>query len=388
MANSVTEVTHESWFSRIGGAIKGIFLGLILFVVAFPVLFWNEGRAVKRYKTLKEGGGAVITVASDNVDKKNAGKLIHVIAKANTDATLTDAVFGVSANALKLKRNVEMYQWKETSQSTSEKKMGGGQTTTTTYSYNTDWSDRPINSAQFKEPAEHQNPGSMPYESTQLIAEDVTLGSFALSPSLISMINNFTVLGIASDHPIPESLKDKAMLYDMGFYMGTNPVSPTIGDMRVTFTVAKPTDVSVIAQQVENTFAPYLTKVGGQIELLQTGSHTAEAMILAAQKSNKTLTLMLRIIGFVLMFTGLTMIFKLLSVLADVLPVLGNIVSAGTSIIAFLIAAVLSLITVAIAWIVYRPLLGIIMLVVAVGLTVAIKGKLKAVKAKSPKEPT
>ncbi len=77
------------------------------------------------------------------------------------------------------------------------------------------------------------------------------------------------------------------------------------------------------------------------------------------------------------------MIFKLLSVIADVLPILGDIVGAGTGIISFLLAAILSLITIAIAWIVYRPLLGIILIVIAVGLAVAIKGKLKSAKAAS-----
>ena len=57
--DSFTEVTHQSWGSRLGGAFKGIVFGIILFIVSFPLLFWNEGRAVKRHKTLEEGGGAV-----------------------------------------------------------------------------------------------------------------------------------------------------------------------------------------------------------------------------------------------------------------------------------------------------------------------------------------
>ena len=80
------------------------------------------------------------------------------------------------------------------------------------------------------------------------------------------------------------------------------------------------------------------------------------------------------------MFIGLIAIFKPLSVIADILPILGTIVGAGTGLIAFLLAAILSLITIAVGWIVYRPLLGIILLAVAVGLTVAIKGKLKSAK--------
>lgn len=380
MSDDFTEVTHESWFSRIGGAIKGVLIGIVLFLIAFPLLFWNEGRAVKRYKTLKEGGGAVVSVTADSVDAANAGKLIHVTGKADTDATLTDSDFGVSANAIKLKRVVEMYQWKESSESKSKKKVGGGKTTTTTYSYDKIWSDSPISSTNFKKPSGHENPDSMPYESSQQAAEKVTIGTYVMSPSLVGKIQNFESLPVEDEAALPEELQGKAKLHDTGFYIGDDPASPQIGDTRIKFTVAKPADVSVIAKQVDNTFEPYATSAGGTIELLEPGVHSAEAMFQKAQESNNTLTWTLRLVGCVLMFVGLNALFKPLSVFADVLPILGNIVGAGTAIISFLLAAVLSLITIAIAWVFYRPLLGVILLLVAVGLTFAIRAKLKSAK--------
>ena len=82
---------------------------------------------------------------------------------------------------------------------------------------------------------------------------------------------------------------------------------------------------------------------------------------------------------------GIILVFRLVSILADVVPILGDIVGAGTGLIAFLLAAVLSLSTIAVAWIVFRPLLGIILIVVAIGLTVSIKVKLKSAKAASQK---
>lgn len=378
-----TEVTSQSWTSRIGGAFKGILVGLVLFIVAFPLLFWNEGRAVKTSKTLKEGGKTVVTVASDNVDAANEGSLIHVTGLADTDATLIDPVFGVSAKALKLRRTVEMYQWREKSQSKTKKKLGGGTETVTEYSYGTEWSDHLINSAGFKKTSGHQNPASMPYGSTQQTADKVVLGAFALSPSLIGRINNFEALAITPDTPLPAVIEDTAKVFNDGFYIGTNSASPQVGDVQVKFDVAKPTQVSVIAKQVGNTFAPYVTKTSGTIELLQTGVHTADAMIQQAQASNKMMTWILRLVGFVCMLAGLNMVFKPLSVVADVLPIAGTIVGAGTGIIAFLLAALASLVTIAIAWIVYRPLLGVILIVIAVGVMVAIKGKLKSAKAVS-----
>lgn len=379
--DSFTQVTNQSWFSRIGNAIKGVLIGLVLFVVAFPLLFWNEGRAVKTYKTLKEGGKAVVSVASDRVTPANEGRLIHVTGNADTEETLTDAVFGLSSKALKLRRVVEMYQWQQASESKTKKKMGGGTETATTYTYSKSWSDRPIESAGFKEPAGHTNPGSLPYEATAQTAGRVTLGAFTLSQSLLAQINNFESLPVPGETVLPESLQGKAKLHNAGFYIGADPATPLVGDTRIKFEVAKPTQVSVIAKQVGNTFEPYAAKAGGTIDLLQTGVHEAAAMIQQAQDSNRVLTWILRLAGFILMLAGLNLVLKPLSIIADVLPIMGSIVAAGTGVVSFLVAAILSLITVAVAWIVYRPLWGFILIILAVGLAVVVKGKLRASKA-------
>ncbi|WP_446007720.1 TMEM43 family protein [Candidatus Electrothrix sp.] len=380
--DSYTEVTEQSWFSRIGGAIKGIIFGFILFLIAFPLLFWNEGRAVKTYKTLKEGGGAVISVASDRVDPSNEGKLIHLSGKANTEEILTDPVFGVADNALRLLRKVEMYQWQESSESETKKKLGGGTETVTTYSYSKGWEDNIISSSSFKKPEGHENPGAMPYTTEEQTAQQVTLGAFQLSTSQVKRINGFEPLAASEDASLSENLEGRIIPWQSGYYLGADSASPQVGDVRIQFESVAPTEVSIVAQQSGSGLRPYHAQAGGDIELLQVGVHTAEAMFQKAQTDNKILTWALRVVGFLVMMIGLSLIFKVFSVLADVIPFLGNIVEAGTGFIAFLLAAVLSLITIAVAWIVFRPLLAIILLVAAVGLIVLIGGKVKAGKAK------
>src|SRR5512140_2041012 len=103
--DSFTETTSIGWLSRIGGALKGVLVGLVLAVVAFPLLFWNEGRAVRTARSLDEGRGAVVTVASDSVQPANEAKLVHTTGRAKTSDTVMDPLLGVSANALRLKRN-------------------------------------------------------------------------------------------------------------------------------------------------------------------------------------------------------------------------------------------------------------------------------------------
>jgi hypothetical protein len=69
---------------------------------------------------------------------------------------------------------------------------------------------------------------------------------------------------------------------------------------------------------------------------------------------------------------------------ADVVPLIGDMIGMGIGLVSFAIAAPLSLLTIAIAWIFYRPLLGIVLIAVAVGIAVWLKSlaaKKKAAKA-------
>ena len=375
--DSFTEVTSQSWFSRLGNAFKGIVIGIILVAIAFPLLFWNEGRAVKRYKTLKEGGGAVISISADSADAANQGKLVHVSGKAVTEETLKDQTFGVSANAIKLLRTVEMYQWQQESSSEQKKKLGGGTETVTTYTYSKAWSNSLINSGNFKKPDGHQNPNQMEYQSKEQVAGKVTVGAFTLSPTLVNKIKAYTPLSLATNFTLPEGLADKSKVISNTIYMGHEPSTPQIGDFRISFQEVKPHDISLVANQLNNTFEPYRAKAGGTIELLETGIHSADAMFQQAQKSNTILTWVLRVVGFIIMLIGFQMILAPLSVFADVLPILGSIVGVGTGLIASMVAGIFSFLTIAIAWFVYRPVLSIILIVIAGGIGFLIYTKLR-----------
>jgi len=363
--DSYTEITSQSWFGRLGDAIKGIVFGIIIFIVAFPLLFWNEGRAVKRYKALKEGAGAVISVAEDKVDTANDGKLVHITGLATTEDVLEDNEFGISANAIKLKRDAQMYQWKEAKKTKQRKKTGGGTTTKTTYSYVKAWSDKIISSANFKQPEDHTNPTGMAYAGKQYTAKNVTLGAFNLSQTLIGKIHHFEDVDIQdSASQLPVGLQDKVKIHDDSYYMGKTPESPEIGDIKISFKIIKPLKVSVISKQIGKTFEPYNSKASGQIELLQIGTLSADNMFETAKKQNSLITWILRFVGFVLLFVGLGLVFNPLSVLADIIPFLGSIIGAGVWLVAFLLAMAFSLLTISIAWLAYRPLLGVSLLIV------------------------
>ncbi|MBQ6829288.1 MAG: hypothetical protein IJO46_14860, partial [Thermoguttaceae bacterium] len=184
---ATTETTVQSWGSRLGSSLKGVLFGFVLVFASIALLFWNEGRTVKRAKALNEGASAVITVDAAKVDPQNDGKLVCVAGEVATPDVLEDLKFGVSVNAIKLVRKVESYQWKENEESTTKRGSGGSQETTTTYTYQKVWSPDLIDSTGFKE-AGHENPATRPVDGAEFVAANVSLGAFRLSADLISRL--------------------------------------------------------------------------------------------------------------------------------------------------------------------------------------------------------
>lgn len=168
---------------------------------------------------------------------------------------------------------------------------------------------------------------------------------------------------------------------ETGFYFGADPANPQIGDVRVTFEIVEaPRPASVVSQQNGDSFVPYQAKTGA-VELLSNKLDTAEAMFAQAKRGNATTGWILRLVGFALMFFGFGAIFKPLDVLADVVPFLGSLVALGTGLVSFALALCGSLTTIAVAWLWFRPLIAVPLLVAAVGSLVWLFAKAKGAKA-------
>jgi len=381
MSNYV-EVTRRGIGGRSKDSIGGAFVGLIIVAITVILLFWNEGRAVKRAKDLKQGAGAVVSVASDTVEPAMEGKLVHLTGETKVNGLLEDAEFGIAAKAIKLIREVEMYQWVEVEKSEEKTTVGGTTETTTTYTYQKEWRDSPVDSSKFKVTSGYENPGEMKYRSNTLMAEGVTMNAFDLPAFLVTQIGGESPLSIASLDSASAEVKAAARLHEGGVYLGANPNSPAVGDMRVSFLSVMTGPVSVVAQQAGKSFVSFRTATGGELDLLENGIVSAEEMFRLAQERNKFLTIAIRIGGFFLLSMGFGMILRPIAVLASILPFLGRLVGSGTTFIAFLLAGILWTMTVAVAWIFYRPLLGIAFLVVTVVLIVMV------VKRFRKREPT
>jgi hypothetical protein len=369
MANLITEVTSQSVFGRIGRSFVGVLVGLALLIGSVVLLFWNEGRAVATAKSLREGAATVIDVPSDKVDPANNSKLIHMTGDTAARDPLEDPLFNISESAIRLRRNIQVFEWKEKKESKTRDKVGGGKETTTTYTYEKAWSRELTKSSKFKSPEDHRNPEKLQVSKQEFVAKDATLGQFELTPEIIGKISGDEALAVTDEQLANVSSKIQSKLKIEGgeFYLGDDPANPEIGDEKISFTVLHPGTISIVAAQTKQTFTPYTTQNGREIELVEVGTVSAPQMFAHALEANRLLTWILRGVGFAAMFFGGMLLLGPITALAHVLPFLGSMVEIGFAVVAFFLSAIVSMLVIATAWIVYRPILGIVLILAAIG---------------------
>src|SRR3989344_7236300 len=117
MPDSFTETTTTGYGSRIINSIKSVVIGLILFVVSFGLLYWNEGRVdlSSITKTATE-----ISSATVSTDTSLSGKLISMTGDVNSDQIIGDNLFLNPDKFIAVEREVEIYSWIEKLESRSK----------------------------------------------------------------------------------------------------------------------------------------------------------------------------------------------------------------------------------------------------------------------------
>jgi len=364
MSDTFVETTTKSWFSRILESIVGVLIGIVLILGMGILLFWNEGRAVQTARSLAEGGKVVVDVEPDRVDAANDGKLIHVTGNGNSTGPLADKEFDFSIRALRLARIVEMYQWEEEKHEETKRSVGGSETTTTTYTYNKVWSEKTINSQNFRQRDNHANPARK-YNRLDVDASDAKLGAFTLDDRVLNLIAPRKAVAVNPE--AADKLKSRiadAKVVDGKIFIGADPGHPQIGDYRISYLVVPTGPVSVIGQQVGAGFGQYPTKAGDRLLMAVAATQSAEAMIKDAERENLILTRIIRIAGILGIWLGAFLVLRPLVVVADVVPLIGSVIGAGAGLVALAFTAIVAPVVIAIAWLWYRPLVSVILLAI------------------------
>lgn len=366
MPESFTETTKISYGQNIKNSLSGVVFGILLFLGSFVVLWMNEGHNVAQLGKADYMNKNAVEISAEKIDRANDNKLVQVSGKATTNETLTDKIITVP-NAFALSRKVEMYQWDENVKTEKKDNMGGSTTETKTYTYEKVWSEDEINSENFKKTS-YSNP-KFSIKSEDVYAKTGKLGDFNLTSKQTESMHGFETY-----ENLPQ--KSEYKIYENSYYKGYNPENPQIGDLRISYKVVPSgTSVSIIGKQKPDDTLTYMTVKDSAVYLQQDGIKDKAEMLYSFRQGNKIFTIILRVVGWLMMFIGLNALINPLVVIFKVVPFVENIVGSITGGVVFLISLALSLLTIAIAWLAYRPLLSVGLLIVIGGIVFLLKNK-------------
>lgn len=412
MADSVSVSSHHSYGSRVGNSLKAILVWIILVIVSIRLIARNEKNYVEQKAALKEWAEIVQEATIDQINPDFEWQEIHVSGETASNAeALKDDTFWIVTDNLKLKRTVEMYQWYEDEKEECHDNYWWSEDCTTTYTYDTKWSDDAISSSNFYQTTNHENPSTWEYESKERMKEPITLWAYTLTPIFINQLTDYKTINLSEQNiNIPEKYKliadqttstqsnetttveDNNNNYLYGdnetttettnttvatsenfhingdyIYIWLDPTKPAVWDLRITFSSVKPWTVSIVWKQMGNELTSYKVSNWRNINLLSQGNVSAEDMFLAAQKENKMMTRIIRLVWLLLMYCWFASMFKFVETLAKVIPFLSKIIWVWTGIIALWLTIVVGFVTIWIAWLAVRPIIWTCCLIVAAG---------------------
>jgi hypothetical protein len=328
-------------------------VGLFLFIAAFVVLWINEGAAVREYTSIKELARVAVPADVRERDAALDGQAVILSGgRAAPVSPVVDPLFGLEVAALRVKRTVEMYQWSEHS----------GDRGTSEISYALDWEEKPIDSSGFRREVGHANP-PFPFTSESIDALEVTYGAgYRLSSGLLKRITGFEPLdprGLTA----PDGYEGQAM--GQSFYLSEDPGNPQPGDIRVRYEWVRPQNYSLIALQRDSLLDLYTTRSGHSYAIVRAGQMDGRELIASANDFVRLRTLFIRGLGIVMLVFGLKILIERMTGVFRRLPVIGGAIDLGALLVAGVLGGALALMTIALAWLAYRPLLSVGLLVAA-----------------------
>lgn len=382
MVDRFTTVTRTGYGKRIGGAFGGVIIGLILFVAAFGVLYWNEGRT-----NMSDVGKEAIEIDSSNAnpDAYLDGKLVSASGKFITTETLGDDYLQ-AGNYIALQRTVEMYAWDEEKEDKETENFGGSSTTTTTYTYDREWMNSVPNSNEFNYSAGHENPAKKIDNLTKK-ATNAKLGLYAINLDSVTL-PDYTSLALNNrDAIIAEMAGLNGKLEGNYIFYGQGTITnPEIGDLRISYSVVNSgIETTVFGKLDGDKISSYLDEDNNKLYRVFTGSR--EDALATMHTEYVTSLWIFRAVGFLMMWIGLGLFLGPLSIIASVVPFFGKMTRTITGLISLIAALVFSIITILISILIHNVIALIIVGVIIVIAIVLIVIGIKKRKQSAPPPP-
>jgi len=380
MPDKFTETKTIGLGSRLGTSVKNVFVGLLMFVASFGVLYWNEGR-VDLATVAKEA--VEISAETANTDSALSGKLVSLTGDVTTEETLGDGDMLLPGSYLAVERVVEMYAWTEQTEEKEQNNLGGSQTVETTYDYVKNWTSNPPSSSNFKYSEGHINP-TLNVEGGSYAVTEANVGVYSINPIKIEL-PEYSDLTLEDEMLSLEGTKatlSNSQYVFLPYATGSTLSSPQVGDVRISYKVLEPGfEGTVFGKLKGEKIDPYFDEDNNELYRLFAG--TRDEAVNTLHGEFVMMLWLMRALGFLLMWVGLTALFGPFTTLLDVLPILGSLGRGVVGAVMFVVALVLVSITILVSMVIHNIVALIIVIVLAlIGLGFAMNVLRKKLKAK------
>jgi len=353
MVEQYKDVTHTSYLDNVLNSFLIALFALLLFVASFFVLWINEGR-VNPAKVAQTS----VSITAGAVEPAMDGKLVAATGTLATTEQLGDSSYLQPGNYLALKRTVEMYAWTEETKSTTKRNSDGSSTTETTYTYEREWTSQPEDSDSFRYGG-HSNP-PMPLKSESWTVQHATLDAFQVDPQALTL---------PDEQPVvlhEENAQPSAPWRLSGEYLVNREGAlsqPKVGDTRISYTVVPNSiDVTLFGKVSGNQIVPF---EGKGVWLYRAFTENREQAITRLNTEYQLSIWIIRFFGFMMMWIGLSACFGPISAVLNILPFLGNASRSLIGASTFVVAFVLSVLTILASIIMHNIflLIGVLLLI-------------------------
>ncbi len=348
-----------------------LFIGeLILLLIILPFLFFGEKHFSEMSGAIGEAAENVVAMPNaTKIDSAFEGKIVYTQGLATSKDFITDPLFGIKVDALGLVRDVEYYQWKN---STEKKKVQQSDGTTKTESKSVakkEWVDEPQASMG------KNNTLILEVESGPIFVENAKLGAYSIGADLLIGLDESTPMqaNLSQDQlerihvgilaaseksdAVSESIEEFYADTENGqeyllahvsghkLFLGEEANDPDAGDIRIGFETIPKQEISVIAQVNGNALNVIKSSAGQELVLVSPGKVSLEEMLAEAESSNSIFQWLVRIACFIFLVIALRFMLAKFGDSLSSIPVVGS----SNWLLATLLGALLTAIIIVIA---------------------------------------
>lgn len=365
MPDNFTKITTKSYGRRIMESVGRVVVGIALFFGSFGVLFWNEGRI-----DMSEIAKKAEVISSDTVDASKNGMFVAVSEKIMGSEDIGDDMYLKPGAYLLVNRSAEAYAWVEETESKTQANTGGSETTTMTYTYKKEWVSAAPDSSSFEYPESHEN-----YTQTQEDGEyrptTMSVGAYTLDGQTVDISggDDLSLTAAMVNLPRGSAIQGSHIYLD-----GADPTAPAVGDERVSFSVLKEGFSGTVFGEVDGAeLVRYTDEDGNTLFRVFEGGHDEALATMHGEYS--IMLWIMRLVGFLMMWFGMQVVIAPLSVFLDILPFLGGASRAVTGGVTFLIALVLSTVTIIVSVILHSIVALIVVAALVIGAVLFLKSR-------------